>query len=99
MTVMPRDVSEFSRKDATVYVYTVWQKKEKVGKGVLSAQVFDAQNRVRVNIEPKKVPLLDNAPTRVSFSFSPEKLERGHYRLDLSWEDRTVWRTFFSIVD
>jgi S1-C subfamily serine protease len=93
-----KDVTDFSRQDPAVFVYTWWQKRDKANKGTISAKVYDAQNRLRVQSKPMKATIQDS-PTRFSISFSPAKLERGIYRVDVTWQDQAVWRTFFSIVD
>src|SRR6185437_11656448 len=36
---MPTDVSDFSRRDPAVHVYTMWQRKEKASKGTFAAEV------------------------------------------------------------
>lgn len=95
---MPGDVSEFSRRDPMVWVYSYWRKKDKDNKGELAAKVYDSQNRVVVNLPPKKASLSETA-TRFAFSFPPTTLERGFYRVDLLWQGRAVWRTFFRILD
>ena len=73
---LPREVSEFTRRDKQVWVTSEWQKKGKVSKGFLSAKVYDDQNRVRVNVEPKKMSL-PSTLMRSSFGFSPGPLEAG----------------------
>jgi hypothetical protein len=96
------NVSEFSHRDSVVWVYSWWQKKDKdknSGKGMISATVYDPLNRVRIKVTPAKASLQEGTPTRVAFSFSPEKLERGIYRVDILWEDQIVYRTFFTMVD
>jgi hypothetical protein len=95
----PTQTSEFSRKDAEIWGYTMWQRKEKIGKGSLSAKVYDARNRLRVEAAPRKVALLDSVPTRFAFNFSPRQFELGVYRVDILWDSRPVWRTFISIID
>jgi len=49
------DASEFSHRDAVMWIYTVWQKKTDVGKGVVSAKLYDANNRVIVDVDEKKI--------------------------------------------
>ena len=95
---LPRDVCEFSKRDKQVWVISEWQKKGKVSKGMLSARVYDQQNRVRVTVDPKKMSL-SSAATRSGFSFAPAPLDPGIYRVDLVWDDKAVWRTFIRIVD
>jgi hypothetical protein len=97
---LTREVAEFSHRDALVWVYTSWQKRDKsAAKGTISAKVYDAQNRLRVHSMPLKATISENAPTRFSISFPPTALERGIYRVDVLWQDQAVWRAFFTIVD
>jgi len=96
---MPADVSEFSRKEPEIWVYTAWQRKDKIGKGVISSTVFDVRNRRRVTVPAKKASLPSFGPLRHAFSFSPAPLEAGVYRVDILWNDKPVWRTFFAIID
>lgn len=94
----PTDVTDFSRKDALVYVYTMWQRKDKVSKGLLAATVYDAMNRARVRMPERKFNLPE-LPVRAAFSFPPANLEQGTYRVDVLFNGRPVWRTFFNVVD
>jgi S1-C subfamily serine protease len=93
------NVTDFSHRDPFVWVYTWWQKKDKAGKGMISANVYDSLNRVRIKTAPAKASLQEGSPTRFAFSFSPAKLERGTYRVDILWEDQIAWRTFFTMID
>lgn len=80
-------------------MYSVWQRKGKISRGVMSAEVYDPQNRIRVRVLPKKISIPAGMPARYGFSFSPKDLESGSYRVDLLFEGRAIWRTFFTIVD
>ena len=95
---LPKETSEFSRRDKQVWVISEWQKKGKVSKGVVAARVYDAENHVRVTVEPKKTSL-PYSPMRSGFSFSPGSLDPGVYRIDLTWDDQPVWRTFIRVTD
>ena len=95
---LPREVTQFSRRDQHIWVVSMWMKRGKVYKGALSAKVYDDQNRVRLAVEPKKMSLIQ-VPIRSSFSFSPAPLDTGVYRIDLIWDDQPVWRTFIRISD
>lgn len=95
---LPREVSDFSTHDQQICVSTLWMRKAKRGKGQVSANVFDVLNHLRVNVEPKKVTLIDT-PLRVAFTFAPSSLKPGVYRIDVNWDDQPVWRTFVEITD
>jgi hypothetical protein len=94
----PRYVSEFRPKQ-DVWVQMMWQKREKNGKGVLAAQIFDAANQMIGAVPPKKLSLNGQSPTRVAFSFPASPLAPGTYRIDVLWNDLAVWRTFFTVVE
>jgi hypothetical protein len=94
----PRYVTDF-RANQPVWVEMMWQKREKAGKGVISAQVYDVQNRERVNVAPKKFSLNEQTPTRLTVNFPAANLQPGTYRIDVLWNDRAVWRTFFNVVE
>jgi hypothetical protein len=73
---------------------------EQVGrKGFFSAEIFNAANRILGNVPGKKVTLADNVPLRLASSFSPATLIPVGYRIDVLWNDHSVWRTFITIVD
>jgi len=93
------DASDFSRADRTAWVYTLWQKKDKAGKGITSAKIYDSRNRLIADVASKKISLPDGPPLRVSFSFSIEALPAAVYRVDVLWNDEPAWRTFFRVTD
>jgi len=95
---LPRDVTDFSRRDAAVWVYALMLRKGKQSKGELALAVFDTDNKQRVTSPPKKISLQD-VPERLSMSFPPANLTAGVYRVDLIWNGRPVWRTFIRITD
>jgi hypothetical protein len=95
---MPNDVSEFSIRDQQVWVYSLWAQKGKLSKGSVAAKIYDEQNRIRVNVPPKKVSL-STTPTRLAFSFPTTALGPGMARIDVTWDDRPVWRTFVRITE
>ena len=93
------DTSDFSHRDRVAWIYTLWQKKDKNGKGVTSAKVYDSRNRLVVDVAPKKISLPESAPLRVAFDFGIEMFPVGVYRVDVYWNDQPCWRTFFRITD
>ncbi len=93
------DTSEFSRRDRVAWIYTQWQKKDKNGKGVLSAKVYDYGNNLVIDVPPKKVSLSEETQTRIAFNFSIEKFPAGAYRVDVLWNDQPAWRTFFRVTE
>ncbi len=93
------DVTEFSRKDAAVFVYSLWQRRGKPGKGVLTGTISDLMNRPIITIKPVKVDFLYDLPTRTSVSFSPVTLQVGVYRIDLKMDERVCWRGYIRIIE
>ena len=95
---LPTSVSEFSMKDVQVCVYSLWQQKGKRSKGVISAKIYDAQNRARVDFLGRKLSL-SAVPVRNAFSFAPGPLGPGVYRIDMYWDTQVVWRTFIRVTE
>ena len=93
------DTSEFSQHDRVAWIYTLWQKKDKNGKGMTSARVYDYRNRVVIDVAPKKLSIPEEAPVRVAFDFGIEKFPPGVYRVDVLWNDQPAWRTFFRVLE
>jgi S1-C subfamily serine protease len=93
------DTSEFSRKDKAAWIYTLWQKKEKNAKGLVSAKVYDYRNHLLVDVAPKKISAPDGPPARVAFDFALANFTAGIYRIDVLWNGQPAWRTFFTIID
>ncbi|MGH9928681.1 MAG: hypothetical protein ACREA9_05555 [Pyrinomonadaceae bacterium] len=91
--------TEFSRQDARAMVLVTWLPREK-RKGIPSLKLYDLDNR-----------LLSESPGKKKISVNPQKLSysawevplgdlaAGIYRLDVSLNTDTVWRTFFRVVD
>lgn len=94
----PTDVSDFSVRDSQIWVYSMWQQKGKLSKGLVAARIYDQQNRLRVNVPPKKVSL-SSSPSRLAFGFPPTAVGPGTARIDVTWDDRPVWRTFVHITE
>jgi hypothetical protein len=92
------DVSQFSRRDPLVAVYALVERTGKRSKGMFSGKVYDIQNRMRVDVTPRKVSL-SGVPSRLSFGFSPAALEPGAYRIDLLWDGSPFWRTWITVSD
>jgi hypothetical protein len=98
MDQTPADVSEFSMRDAQIWVYSMWEQKRKLSKGMVAARIYDQQNRLRVSVPAKKVSL-SSAPSRLVFCFPPTAIGPGTARIDVTWDDRPTWRTFVHITE
>lgn len=91
--------SEFSRQDARAMLLVTWLPREK-RKGIPNLRLFDLDNG-----------LLSESPGKKKISVSPQKLSysgweiplknlaAGIYRLDVTLNSDTVWRTFFRVID
>ncbi len=95
---LPPEVSEFAQKGPEVGIFSVWQKKGKLSKGVVSIRAFDTSNKSRVEGSARKVSLSKDAQ-EVGFTFSPSSLEPATYRIDITWDGTPIWRTFIRITD
>jgi hypothetical protein len=95
---LPPPVTEFTVADKSIWIISEWQRKGKESKGLVSAKVYDSQNRVRVKVDPKKTSLSSD-PMRVLFPVAPSQLGAGLFRVDLLWNDQPVWRAFITIRD
>jgi hypothetical protein len=94
--MMERSVSEFPHGQKSAWVVTMWERKAKLNKAVLSAALYDAGNRKRFAIAPKKFSFGD-LPTRVAFPFAPADLPPGMYRVDVLADDKVAYRTFVTV--
>jgi hypothetical protein len=94
-----QDASEFSHRDQVAWIYTLWRKKDKTSKGLVSAKVYDSRNHLAVNVVPKKISLAEKLPMRVAFDFPLAKFAAGVYRVDVLWNGEPAWRTFITVTD
>jgi hypothetical protein len=94
----PTDVSDFSVRDRQIWVYSMSEQNVKLSKGMVAARIYDQQNRLRVNVPAKKVSL-SSSPARLAFGFPPTAVGPGTARIDVTWDDRPVWRTFVHIME
>lgn len=95
-STLPPDLSDFSLRDAQIYIYTLWIRKGKLSKGEVSAKVYDARNQVKIDVAPRKLGLGEQ-PVRLAFGFSPAQLTPGVYRVDVLWDGQPAWRTFLRL--
>jgi len=99
LNMPPPDFKSEFRRNENINVLMNWQKRDKVGKGVLGAEIYDAGNRLLGTVAGKKVSLAEMAPTQLMFGFSPAPLTPGIYRIDVLWNEQAVWRTFFTVIE
>lgn len=94
-----QDSAEFSRSDREMFVYTMWQKKDKTGKILVSARVYDLHNRQLTEIEGKRISLQENISSVASFRLVPDSLGVGTFRVDILVAGVPVARTFFQVAE
>jgi hypothetical protein len=91
--------SDYSvRDDPEFSVYSHWARRGKISRGMLSVEVYDAENRVRFRLPPQRITLRD-VETRMSFVLTPRVLGPGYFRVDVLWDGNPAWRTYVRIVD
>jgi len=91
----------FSRKDAKLYVYLLWEGHEKV-KGSLTMRIFDLDNRILNNGAtgpPTKLSLNRGDKKISSWETLISSLSPGIYRVDVWLNSEPVWRTFFRVTE
>jgi hypothetical protein len=93
------DATEFSHRDTVAWIYTLWQKKDKNSKGEVSTRIYDARNKLLVEITPQNIVMQEAAPLLVDFKVALQKFTAGSYRVDVLWNDKPAWRTFFTMID
>ena len=93
------DATDFSRKDEAITVYAQLEEVEKAKNAMISAIVFDAQNRARITVPAMKAKWAGRVPVRWAAEFAPAQLEPGIYRVDIRIGDQTAWRSFIQIRD
>ena len=93
------DATDFSRKDESITVYAQLEEVEKAKNAMISATVFDVQNRARIAVPPMKAKWAGRVPVRWSAEIAPAALEPGIYRVDIRIGDQTAWRSFIQIRD
>lgn len=98
MDQSPTDVGDFSVRDKQIWVYSRWEQKGKLSKGMVAAKVYDRQNHVRVTVPPKKLSL-GSAPSRLVFSFPPAAVGPGTARIGVTWDGHPAWRAFVNITE
>ncbi len=91
--------SRFRRKGSGVVVYTIWEGKPDVRRGLVSIAVYDAANRMRTKGEPTPLKLPKQGMVKCVYTLSPAALEPGVYRVDLLWDGIPTWRSNFAIVE
>jgi hypothetical protein len=91
--------TQFPRKNSGIIVYTIWQRKEKISKGVVSINIYDAGNRIRSKLQPQTLDLPLEKLIRFQCNLNTNNIEAGLYRIDLLWNGAPIWRAHITITE
>ena len=91
--------TQFPRRNSNIIVYTIWQGKERINKGVVSVNIYDASNKVRSRVQPQTLELPPDKLMRFQCNLNTNNIEAGLYRIDLLWNDKPVWRANIAITE
>ena len=95
----PRDFKQvFSRRDDKAYVYVNWDNSSK-GKLNCVLRLFDADNKLISETDPRQVTLAPGKCMATSWDLSIGNSRAGIFRLDLILDGVTAWREFFRITE
>lgn len=98
----PKDPGlEFSRKQAQIAVFMIWDPKEKL-RGLVTFAVYDLDNRLVSQTNRKnglKMNLKPGKRFNTWWQVDVSPLPVGVYRIDVLLDDAIAWRCFFRIVD
>ena len=98
----PMDSTDsFSKRDAKVNVYVLWEGREKT-KGLVTARLFDVDNHLlnKSSLEkPLKFSISRGEQKTTTWEFSTAALSVGVYRIDVWLDDAPAWRTFFKLTE
>lgn len=91
----------FSKKDATMYVYVMWEGQEKA-KGALTLRLYDIDNRLlnKASLEkPMKFSIGKGEHKTTSWDIGIGQMPLGIYRADVWLDDAPAWRSFFRVAE
>jgi hypothetical protein len=92
-----RNINEFSRRNPNLWVVSLWERRSKTKGAQIAMAIYDASNRKRAEVPPKKVSFGDT-PTRVTQSLSLAGFEPGAYRVDILADGNVVWRRLVKVT-
>jgi hypothetical protein len=90
--------NSFKRSDADAVLQVVWRPKNR-WKGMVSLQIYDIDNHLVGQPEPKKADLRPGESTFSTWHIGIAKLQEGVYRIDLMRDQAPYWRTYFRISE
>jgi hypothetical protein len=91
----------FSRRDPKLYVYVLWEGREKV-KGQVTMRIYTLDNQLLnkgMIDKPMKFNLSRAEQKVTSWETEFSKLPIGIYRIDVWLNDAPAWRTFFRLSE
>jgi trypsin-like peptidase len=98
---LPRAVDEkfeYSLRDPQAVVLLDWVPQKK-RKGLTTVRIYDLDNRLVAESKPVKVNLSPNQAAYWNATLSLTGLSPAIYRLDVTFDGKPVWRTFFQVVE
>jgi S1-C subfamily serine protease len=91
--------NQFPRNNSKIIVYTMWQAKGELNKGVISINVYDSNNKVRSTVQPQTLELPPHKLIRYQCNLGTNNIEAGLYRIDLLWNGAPIWRANIAITE
>jgi Trypsin-like peptidase domain len=89
----------FSRRDAELFVYVMWEGHEKA-KGLVTMRLFDLDNHpLGGTSKPTKLNLNKGERVASTWSLKGGVLAPGFYRVDVWLDDAPAWRQFFQVTE
>jgi hypothetical protein len=90
---------QFSRKDQHMFVFIMWNAKEK--RNTISLiRLYDLNNKLLMESKASKLSLHPASLfSSTDWQMPIDRMPTGTYRLDVILGDQPVWRTFFSVSD
>ena len=82
-------------------IFVLWDPTEKA-KGNASVSIYSIDNKLLIRpdqIRPVKINLRPGQQLTTYWDCAISVLSNGIYRVDVSFNDMPVWRTFFRIID
>src|SRR5215472_1237460 len=100
--LFPVDSSDsFSKHDAKVNVYMLWEGREKT-KGLVTVRLFDVDNHLLNKSwleKPMKFSINRGQQKTTTWEFPTAPLPVGVYRIDVWLDDAPAWRTFWRLSE
>jgi len=89
---------EFNKHDGHFVIFVMWAPRTKHS-GLVAVRIYTLANRALIASKPAKVNLKANGIMYSSWQIGLEPFQAGIYRVDLTLEDKPIWRSFFRVSD